>query len=164
MNMRQLIPWRRDDLAVSMDREDPFQALWQEVNRTFDTFFNEFSERPFGSGGGSFSPSIDVTESDDAFLVTAEIPGVAQDDVDVSLTKDALTIKGEKKVEQEEKEGGYYHLERRYGSFYRAIPLPPNVVDPEKVEASFDNGVLTITLPKLEKAQHISKRIPVQAG
>ena len=162
MNRRQLIPWRREEMPLSMFEESPFQSLWQDVNRTFDSFFNEFGERPFGLETSSFTPSVNVTENDTAFTVTAEVPGVAEDDIDVTLTQNMLTIKGEKKVEEKEEKEGYYHMERRYGSFSRAIPLPPNVVDQDNVSANFDKGVLTITLPKLEEAQQIVKRIPVK--
>lgn len=164
MNRRQLIPWRRDDKPLNMIEESPFQTLWQDVNSTFDKFFNEFGERPFSLETGSFSPSVNVTESDTAFTVTAEVPGVAEDDIDVTLTQDLLTIKGEKKVEKEEEKEGFYHFERRFGSFCRNIPLPSNVVDQENVTANFDKGVLTVTLPKLEEAQQIMKRIPVKTG
>jgi HSP20 family protein len=164
MNRRQLIPWRREERPLSMIEESPFQALWQDVNNTFDKFFNEFGERPFALETSSFSPSVNVNESDKWFTVTAEVPGVAEDDIDVTLTQNVLTIKGEKKVEEKEEKDGYYHFERRFGSFSRSIPLPPNVVDQDHVTAKFEKGVLTITLPKLEEAQQIMKRIPVKTG
>ena len=93
-----------------------------------------------------------------------EESGVDEADIDVTLSQNMLTIKGEKKVEEKEEKDGYYHLERRYGSFSPTIPLPPNTVDQDNVSANFDKGVLTITLPKLEEAQQISKRIPVKFG
>jgi HSP20 family protein len=164
MNRRQLIPWRRSEMPLSLIEESPFQALWQDVNSTFDKFFNEFGERPFGIETTSFSPSVNVTENDTAFVVAAEVPGVAEDDIDVTLVQNVLTIKGEKKVEQEEEKEGNYYFERRFGSFCRNISLPPNVVDQDIVTANFDKGVLTITLPKLEEAQQIMKRIPVKTG
>ncbi|MFO7680345.1 MAG: Hsp20/alpha crystallin family protein [Chloroflexota bacterium] len=164
MNRRQLIPWRRESMPLSMIEETPVQSLWQEINRTFDDFFSEFGERPFALEPASFSPSVNVTESDAAFTVTAEVPGVAEDDIEVTLTQNTLTIKGEKKVEQKEEKEGYYHLERRFGSFSRSIPLPPNVVDQDRVAANFEKGVLTITLPKNPEAQQIMKRIPVKTG
>lgn len=164
MNRRQLIPWQKEDMPLSMIEESPFQLLWQDINRTFDNFFNEFGERPFGLDTDSFSPSLNMTENDSAFIVEAEVPGVDEEDIDVTLTQNMLTIKGEKKAEQEEKKGNYYHLERRYGSFCRNIPLPQNTVNQNEVTANFDKGVLTITLPKLEEAQHIQKRIQVNTG
>ena len=105
-----------------------------------------------------------MIENDTAFTVTAEIPGGGEEDIDVTLSQNMLTIKGEKKVEEKEEKDGFYHLERRYGSFSRTIPLPPNTVDQDKVSATFDKGVLTISLPKLEEAQQIMKRIPVKFG
>jgi HSP20 family protein len=164
MNRKQLMPWRQDDTSLRRIEETPFELLWQDINRTFDNFFNEFGERPFGQSTGSFSPSLNMTESDSAFTVEVEVPGVAEDDIEVTLTQNLLTIKGEKKAEQEEIKGNYFHLERRYGSFCRNIPLPPNSVDQDKVTAGFDKGILTITLPKLEEAQQIMKRIPVKTG
>jgi len=162
--MRNLIPWRRQEQDVSLSRQndDPFYGLWQNVNRVFDDFFTGYDMMPFGPMKNEFSPSVNVAETDEAIEVTAELPGMSEKDVDVSLTQDALTIKGEKKQEHEEKGQDYYHMERSYGSFSRVIPLPRDMVDADKVEASFDKGVLRVTLPKLEKAQHISRRIPVK--
>lgn len=164
MNRRQLIPWQQNNMPLNMFEESPFQQLWQDMNRTFSNFFNEFGERPFAQNTGAFSPSLNMTENDTAFKVEIEIPGVAEDDVDITLTHNMLTIKGEKKAEQEEKKDNYYHLERHYGSFYRNIPLPPNMIDQDNVLASYDKGILTITLPKLEEAQQIMKRIEVKTG
>jgi HSP20 family protein len=87
-----------------------------------------------------------------------------QEDIELTLVHDILTIKGEKKEEKEEKKRDYYRIERKYGSFSRSIPLPSDVVDNEKVEAAFAEGVLTITLPKLPEAQAVSKQIPIKAG
>jgi HSP20 family protein len=86
---------------------------------------------------------------------------MTEEDVDVTIMRDALSIKGEKKVEVEEKETNYYRMERSYGSFTRTIPLPESVVDQENVSAEFRNGVLTITLPKLAEAQSVTRKIPV---
>ncbi|MCB8986586.1 MAG: Hsp20/alpha crystallin family protein [Ardenticatenaceae bacterium] len=162
--MRNLIPRRRQEQETMMSRQndDPFYGLWQNVNRAFDDFFNGSDLLPFDTMKNEFSPSLNISETDEAIEVTAELPGVSEKDVDISLSQDALTIKGEKKQEHEEKRQDYYRMERSYGSFSRVIPLPRDVVDGDKVEASFEKGVLRITLPKLEKAQHISRRIPVK--
>jgi HSP20 family protein len=164
MNRRQLIPWRKEIMPLSAIEESPFQMLWQDINRTVDNFFNDFGERPFRPTSQSFSPSLNMTENDTAFTVAVEVPGVAENDIDITLTQNTLTIKGEKKEEQEEKTDQYYHFERQYGSFCRHIPLPPNTIDQDNVTASFDKGILTITLPKLAEAQQIMKRIPVNIG
>lgn len=159
MNRRQLIPWRRTGMPARMIEESPFEMLWQDMNRTMENFLSDSGEQPFGS---TFSPSLNMTENDTAYTVAVEVPGVAEDDIEITLTPDILTIKGEKKEEQEEKTDQYYHLERKYGSFCRQVPLPPNTVNQDEVVANFDKGILTITLPKLEEAQQIMKRIPIK--
>ncbi len=164
MNRKQLIPWRQDEMPLGTNEETPFQLLWQDINRTFGNFFNEFGERPFNFETGSFSPSLNMTENNTAFIVEVEVPGVSEDDIEITLTQDMLIIKGEKKAEQEVKEGSYYHLERRYGSFCRNIPLSPKMVDQDNVKASFDKGILTITMPKLAEAQQIMRHIPIKTG
>jgi HSP20 family protein len=107
---------------------------------------------------------VNVTEREKEFEVTAELPGMAENDIDISLSRDVLTLKGEKKQETEDKGDNYYRMERSYGKFSRVIPLPADAVDNDNVEATFKNGVLTIILPKLEEAQQISRRITVNAG
>jgi HSP20 family protein len=108
----------------------------------------------------NWMPAVDVFEKEDKFIVKAELPGMKDDDIDVSVIGDTLSIKGEKKSETEVKDEDYYRSERSYGSFYRSIPLPSNV-DANKVEASFDDGVLEITLPKSVKVK--PKKIAVSA-
>jgi HSP20 family protein len=105
-------------------------------------------------------PAVDVFEKEDRFVIKAELPGMKEDDIDVSVVGDTLSIRGEKKTETEVKKEDYYRSERSYGSFYRSIPLPSNV-DADKVEASFEDGVLQVTLPKSAKVK--PKRIPVSA-
>jgi HSP20 family protein len=105
-------------------------------------------------------PAVDVFEKEDRFVIKAELPGMKEDDIDVSVVGDTLSIKGEKKTETEVKKEDYYRSERSYGSFYRSIPLPSNV-DADKVEASFEDGVLQVTLPKSAKVK--PKKIPVSA-
>lgn len=162
--MRSLIPWKRQerDVAVQREESEPFFSLWQDVNRAFDDFFTGTELTPFSALRGGFTPSINVTESDNEIAVTAELPGLDEKDVELSLSHDALTIKGEKKQESEEKGRDFYRMERSYGSFSRTIPLPRDVVDADKVTANFDKGVLRVTLPKLETAQTLSRRIPVK--
>jgi HSP20 family protein len=102
-----------------------------------------------------------VSETDKEIKVSAELPGMDDKDIDVSLTRDALTIKGEKKEEKEDKGKDYYKMERSYGSFTRSIPLPVEV-DTDKVQATFKKGVLEITLPKTAKAIQETKKIPIK--
>jgi len=105
-------------------------------------------------------PAVDVLEKDDKFVVKAELPGMKEEDINVSVVGDTLTIKGEKKTETEVKEEDYYRCERAYGSFYRSIPLP-STVDSAKIEASYEDGVLEVTLPKAPEVK--PKKIAVSA-
>jgi len=139
-----LLPKRRDD------RESPVLSLRDEVNRVFDEFFGRgWLSWPFET---TWMPAIDVSETDSAVEIRAEVPGIEAKDIDISLVGDTLTIKGEKK-EEEKKEGqNYSRIERRYGCFQRAVALPASV-DPSKVKATCKNGVLTISLEKQERAK-----------
>jgi len=127
--------------------DHPIDQFRDEMNRLFDSFFRGFDLEPFDVQGGMFSPKVDVVETETEIRVSAELPGMDEKDIDVSLTKDALTIKGEKKVEKNESDKDYYRMERSYGSFSRTIPLPVQV-DPDQVSAEFRKGVLTVVLPK----------------
>jgi HSP20 family protein len=109
-------------------------------------------------------PAMEIVEKDDALIVTAELPGVSTKDVDISLEDGVLTIRGEKKEEKKETEEGRFHMwERRYGSFQRAFTLP-KAVDPAKITAKFESGVLMVTLPKTEKAKVQGRKIPISNG
>ncbi len=114
--------------------------------RDVDSVFGRFWE----PDAGDFKPSVDIKETDDQLLVNAEVPGLAPEDLEVTLTGDVLTIKGEKRQESEREESGYHLVERRYGSFQRSFKLPAEV-DREKLKASHRDGVLTVTLPKAAK-------------
>lgn len=150
-------------------------SLHREVDRLFEDFSRGFPMFPFGrraldwepawrldTGNGALTPSVDVAETDKAFEITAELPGMTEDNVDVSLSQGVLTLKGEKKEETEKKEKGYYLSERRYGSFQRSFGLPDGV-DENKIEASFDKGVLKITLPKTKEAVAQAKKIAIKS-
>ena len=108
-------------------------------------------------------PAVDIAESEKAYEITAELPGMDEKNIEVKVTDGSLTIKGEKQEEKEEKEKDYYLQERRYGSFERSFELPESV-DPDKIEASFKKGVLTVTLPKKAEAQKPAKKIEVKAA
>jgi HSP20 family protein len=134
------------------------------MNRVFDSFWRGF-DRPFGPLGAGWdggTPRCDIVETDKAVEVSVELPGMVKDDIEVSLTDDTLTIKGERKAEREEEKKGYFLSERSYGSFFRSIPIPPGV-DHENAEAAFKNGVLTMTLPKTTEAQAKVRKIAVKA-
>lgn len=153
--------WRRSETPLRRAEESPFFALHREMNRMFDDFFRDFDLSPLGNGRGEsvFTPAVDVREDDKEVVVKAELPGMAEKDIEVSLAANGLTIQGEKKEEKEENGKGYMRREARYGSFRRIVPLPEGL-NLEKVEASFKNGVLTVTLPRLEEAK--AKKIAVK--
>lgn len=147
--------------------EDPFTSLRRDIDRLFEDFFRGPSLAPREDAGTAavLTPRIDVSETDQAIQINAELPGVDEKNIDVQLSGDMLTIRGEKRVEREEKhkDKNYHLIERAYGAFARTIRLPFDA-DPDKVEASFDKGVLTVTVPKPEEAQQKTKRIEVKKG
>ena len=106
---------------------------------------------------------MDIAETDRAFEVTAELPGIDEKDVDISVADGVLTIRGEKKAESEEKAKNYHRIERAYGSFQRSLALPPTI-DEDAIEATFRNGVLKLLLPKTAKALEKAKKIPVKSS
>jgi HSP20 family protein len=168
MAMKDLIPWKRGEKKVPVKRENgDFYSLSQEMDRFFDDFFNRgFSLSPwsaFDEDFGSFSPQLDMTENDQEIKVEVELPGMDEKDVELSLARNTLTIKGEKRTEQEDKGDNYYRMERSYGSFHRSILLPAEI-EADKVEAVFNKGVLTVTLPKTKEAQKRVKRISVKSA
>jgi HSP20 family protein len=163
MAWRDIVPFRKKSIPIRRDTDNPFELLRQEMDALFDNFFRGFDiESFFGRRSRTFSPNIDVVENDKEIKVSAELPGMDEKDIEVSLNKDSLTIKGEKKEEKEEKGRDYYHMERSYGSFSRTIPLPVEV-DTDKVEAHFKKGVLTVTLPKTPKAIEEKKTITIKS-
>jgi HSP20 family protein len=132
-----------------------------EVNRLFDNFFTGLPERRRGLLEGEWAPSVDIAETDNEVVVTAELPGVKQDDVDITITDDVLTLKGEKKEEKEVKEKNYHRIERSYGSFQRSVSLPAGV-QADKAKATYKDGVLHITVPKTEEAKPKQIKINVE--
>jgi HSP20 family protein len=166
MAITDLISRKRNVKNVPVKRAeyDPFYKLQRNMNRLFDNFYNNFglaSFEPSGEWPGALSPSVDVTENDQEITVSAELPGLDEKDIEVSLAHNVLTVSGEKKEEKEDKGKDFYRMERSYGSFQRSVSLPAEV-EPDKVEARFNKGVLTITLPKTVEAQKQTKRIPVK--
>ena len=165
MNMRDLIPWGRNaQTTPSPHREegDPFLTLHREMNRLFDDVFRGFDIAPFGSFGGMGRmagwPSVEVSETDKDIRVSAELPGLEEKDVEVLMSDGVLTIRGEKRSEVEDKSRAF--SERTYGRFERRIPLGWEVEE-DKVNASFRNGVLTVTMPKSAKAAAKARRIAI---
>lgn len=137
--------------------------LQDEINDLFENFFGNFglSKRmPAWDDQLNFHPTVDVKETESEYTVEAELPGVRREDVDISLHDHCLFIKGEKRDVREENEKGVYRSERSFGEFYRQIPLPSEV-DEEKVSAKFDQGVLRVTLEKLNNQQKGVRKISI---
>lgn len=166
MAIRDMMRLGGKEVPVRHEEAHPFMTLQREMNRLFDEFWRGFPLVPTGwpeAWQGGFSPRTDVTETDTHIKVTAELPGMDEKDIQVTLSGDTLTIKGEKKTEMEEKKEGAYHSERYYGTFRRMVPLPAEV-EADKVTATFRKGVLTITLPKAKAAEAEATKIEVKAA
>ena len=162
MAIRDLVPWNRNR-AVDVPRSggDPFGSLHRDMTRLVEDFARSFEVGSlFGSDG--FAPRIDVREDENELLVTAEIPGLEEKDFTLELREDALTLRGEKRLEHEEQTGSMHRTERSYGRFERAVPLPCEV-NADKSRATYRNGVLTVTLPKAESARRRIHRIDVKS-
>jgi HSP20 family protein len=157
-----LMPWRTKDLA-ERKVNDPFAAMRQEMDKIFSQFGSGLEMAPFEKSAlAEWSPRINVSETEKEIQVTAELPGIEEKDVEVTLDNGVLLIKGEKKAEKEEKNKNYHRVERSYGSFMRSFALPHEVED-DKAEAAFKNGVLTVKLPKTFEAQQAVKKIAIKS-
>jgi len=163
MSVRDLIPWGRQQSPNLGGGEmmDPFLSLHREMNRLFDDAFRGLEGRmpPTGFGGMGW-PHIDVVETEKEYRVTAELPGLEEKDVDLTVQDGVLTLKGEKKVEHDD--NGRLHSERFYGRFERSFSVGSDV-DKDKISALFKNGVLTVVLPKSPEVQSKAKRITITA-
>lgn len=164
MAMRDLIPWGRQESsspALYRDEErSPFLSLRREMDRLFDDFFRSPMLTGGGFGGFAGWPSLEVSETDNEVRIAAELPGMNEKDVDLTVHDGVLTLRGEKKSEREDKESGW--SERSYGRFERRIALPDGV-DEGACQATFRDGLLTVTLPKREEERR-GRRIPINAG
>ena len=159
---------------LSSDLWQPFEKLRQQVDHLFADFNRGSGLSPFSRGLfdleplwrheriGQRLPAVDITEKDKSFEISAELPGMDQKSIELKLSNGNLIIKGEKKAEKVEKNKGYHLSERHYGSFERVFSLPKGV-DAEKIEASFSNGVLNISLPKKPEAMKAEKVVPIKA-
>lgn len=174
MMIKDLLPWTtgsgagagsdksREGEADAGGGDHPMAGLQRELNRAFEGFLSRFDQTvsELGAFGGS-GPRADMVETATGVEVTVELPGVDQDAVDVSVTEDMLTIRGEKKVERQDEKTGYVLSERSYGAFSRSIALPRGV-DPDKAEAQFKNGLLTITLPRAPEEQERARKVHIR--
>jgi len=146
--------------ARGLTGRDPLMSFRREVDRLFDDFLAPLARR-FGSAAVPAWPSVDVHETEDAYVVSVELPGMDEKDIELNLRDNVLTLSGEKRQERKEEDKGRSYIERSYGRFQRSIPFDTEL-DQDKVEASFKNGVLTVTLPKSAKAQNRTRRIEVK--
>jgi len=165
---------KASDTTSVLEGWQPLDNLRQEIDRLFDDFGRGFWQpfrrslfavEPFWRRELRLAgmPAVDVAESDKAFELTAELPGMEEKNIEVKVVDGNLIIKGEKLEEKEEKKKDYYLHERRFGSFERSFELPEGV-DVDKIEAAFKKGVLTVTLPKKPEAQKPAKKIEVKAA
>ena len=151
-----------EETPPNLRRErDFFSDFERRMNHLFDEVFGgSLVTYVMPETRGTFSPRTDIKETDKNFQISAEMPGIDREDIEVSIQEGMLTISGEKKVEKEEKETDYHHVERSYGCFSRSVSLPDNA-DIDKVGSTYRNGVLTVTIPKTEKSIEHSRKIPV---
>jgi HSP20 family protein len=169
MALSNLVPFKKgnkDALARFRREADPLAAFQRQMNRLFEDFFGQSALQPFTGWDRwmeEFTPRVDISENDKEITVTAELPGIDEKDIQVSIQDDLLTLRGEKKSEHEEKDSQHYLMERSYGTFSRVIPLPAEV-DDSKAEAVFKNGVLKIRLPKTSAESSKTKRIEIKRG
>ncbi len=154
---RELTVWKP---SKQLARLGDFEKMRREMDRMWNSFF-EGRPRLIVEEEGEWLPALDLAESSNEFVVKAEIPGLDPKDIDISLSDNMLTIKGEKKEEREEKEENHHFIERIYGSFARSIQLPAEV-NHQKITTSYKNGVLKIHLPKSEEAKKKEVKIKVQ--
>jgi HSP20 family protein len=159
MNWRLMAPLAGRNLARMGD--NPFVSLQRELNRAFDDMWSGLPAT--GDTAAAAALRLDVKEDDKAYHVTTDLPGLAEKDVDVTFQDGILTIKGEKKVERDEKKDTWHIIERSSGSFARQLSLPANI-DEDKISAKFEKGVLTVMLPKLPEAQSKAMKIEVKAS
>ena len=161
MARSDLTPFRLGDLMERRWAGDPFMSLYRDMSRLMEDAFRGLPLAGM-SGGLAATPRMDICESQDEICIETDLPGVSNKDVEVRLDEDVLTIRGER---QSERNGGiesYHVMERATGAFQRSMRLPFQV-DPQQVQASFDNGVLTVILPKAAQ-QSASRRIEVRPG
>jgi len=148
---------------MNLTQRNPWSAL-DQLDRQFNTWLRQFDNARNNDDSavvtGRWLPAVDIREQDDQFLIQADLPGIDPKDVEITMDRNMLTLKGERRHESEAGKNGYRRVERAHGTFYRRFSLP-ETADAGRIEARSDNGVLTITIPKQEKAQ--PRRITVAA-
>ena len=161
MTLKSLLPslWDKDSY-------EPFHSLQREIDRVFNDF-SRGGHHPLtsrdGNGAMRLMPSVDIVETDGTLEVTAELPGVDEADIEVTLSDNVLTIKGEKKAESEKEDKNYHVVERSYGSFQRSLKVPFDA-SADEISAKFEKGVLKVTLPKPPEVEAKTRKIPVHSA
>jgi len=181
MTLKEMVPWRWGGLRRWDDEDRPFESflremdsLQKDMDRLFEDFWRGSGRRSLMAthwpsmmatpwAHGEVTPRIDETEDEKAFHIQVELPGMDKEDVDITMANGLLTIRGEKKREEEEKGKDFYRKERSFGAFRRSLPIPADV-DESKIDASFRKGVLYIELPKTEEARKKITHIDIKAA
>ena len=184
MDLKKLAPWnwfkKEEELqpvtlpvlrSDQLHRESPIAQFHQEIDRMFDSFFRGFGFPSMGLGRGLaplapsewLKPTLDIAAGDKEYVISVELPGVDEKDVQLELSEDTLVIKGEKKQEREEKEKNYYRMERSYGSFRRVLSLPEDA-EQDGIAAAYRHGILTIAIPRKVGARKEFKQITIKHG
>jgi HSP20 family protein len=129
----------------------PIQRFRHQMDRLFDNFFGSapWEESGLSATAGTWNPDLGIVENDQEIVIKAEMPGLGPEDIDVRVAGNILTLSGEKKEETEQKKGGYFHTERRFGSFFRSVELPLGT-QPESITAEYDKGILTLKIARAE--------------
>jgi HSP20 family protein len=168
MSITDLLPWKREEnRQLTIRRDDPMLDVFDEMDR----FWGDFMRDPFrmslpgmfNRNLTSFTPRLDMSEGDKEFTVTAEMPGMDENDIQVRFNNGTLSISGEKREENEVKDRRFHRVERSYGSFWREVEIPV-AVDEDKITATFKKGVLTVVLPKSTRPEVTGKRVQVLKG
>lgn len=162
MNLRTLVPWGKRNVPVRKD-EQSIQVLHRDMNALFNELLSGVGQSPWMFGEetfGDYVPCMDMHETETELVLSAELPGMTEKDVEVNVARDVLTISGEKKSEKEENVKGHYKLERSFGMFRRSVLLPADVVA-DSAKATFKDGLLTVSLQKNSDVQKGTKSIPI---
>jgi HSP20 family protein len=162
MDDRSLVTRTPSQIGSSRDEGDPFLIMQRRMNRLFNEFMNEtLDHQPFGDFYEAFIPRVDIIEDENEVRVKADLPGMEEKDIDISLNRDVLTIRGEKRSNREEESWQFHRVERSFGTFERQIPLGVEI-DTDKVSAEYKQGVLIVILPKLAESAVKTRKIEVK--
>lgn len=159
---------KKNGISATTKHYPVLRSLQEDMNKLFEEFRHGFSFAPSSvfekfDAEPSFHAKVDVKDTEKEVVITAELPGVDLKDIEVIMKNDGIAISGEKNMQKEEKDRGYYKMERSYGSFYRLIPLPCSI-DRDAVNATYKDGVLKVTMPKTAEAIESEKKISVQSA